>query len=286
MVILVDKRDRAGVFRSRLLMAMGRAGLSRSSLARSTGVDRSTISQLLGAAEPRLPNAQLAADLAQVLGVSSDWLLNLTDRPERPGELLDAAVSLSEATRSLVDEQLLAWQREAAGYKIRHVPASLPDLLKTEAVMRWEYQASLGKTPDQAIRAMRDHIAALRAGNSDFEIAMPLHELAAFAEGEGYWKGLPQEARREQLQGLAARCESFYPTLRLFLFDARRVFSAPVTVFGPLVAVVYVRRFYLAFREAGRVRSLAEHFDWLVREAEIDARGVADHILALAGKVR
>jgi transcriptional regulator with XRE-family HTH domain len=285
MVILTDKRDRAGVFRSRLSTAMQRAGLSRSAAARATGVDRSTLSQLLGAAEPRLPNAQLAADLAQVLGVSSDWLLSLTDRPERPGELLDAAVSLSEAARTVVDEQLLAWQREAAGYKIRHVPASLPDLLKTEAVMRWEYEASLGKTPDQAIGAMRDRIEALSAGNSDFEIAMPLHELAAFAAGEGYWKGLAPEARREQLQRLAVRCQSFYPTLRLFLFDARRVFSAPVTVFGPLVAVIYVGQFYLAFREARRVRSLAGHFDWLVREAEVDARDAAAHIAALADAV-
>lgn len=264
---------------------MERAGVSRSALARATCVDRSTIAQILGSAEPRLPNAQLAADCAQVLGVSADWLLSLTDRPERPGELVDAAVTLSEAARTLVDEQLLAWQREAAGYKIRHVPASMPDLLKTEAVMRWEYSAALGKTPDQAIGAMRDRVDELNAGASDFEIAMPIGELDAFAAGAGYWKGLPAEVRREQLAHLSTRCEQFYPTLRLFLFDARRVFSAPVTVFGPLVGVVYVGRFYLAFREARRVRSLTQHFDWLVREAEIDAREAAAHVAALRNAI-
>lgn len=285
MMTVTDKRDRAVVFRSRLAQAMERAGYSRSALARATRVDRSTISQLLGASEPRLPNAQLVADCAGVVGVSSDWLLGLTDRPERPGELLEAAVALSEAERTLVDEQLLAWQREAAGYKIRHVPASLPDLLKTEAVMRWEYADSLGKTPDQAIRAMRDRVEELSARISDFEIAISIGELDAFAAGEGYWKGLPAEVRHEQLLRLAARCEDFYPTLRVFLFDARRVFSAPVTIFGPLLGVVYVGRFYLAFRDAGRVRSLTRHFDWLVREAEVDARRVAAHIAALAGTV-
>ncbi|HUF57680.1 MAG TPA: helix-turn-helix transcriptional regulator [Thermohalobaculum sp.] len=285
MLSLIDKRDRAAAFRTRLAAAVERAGLSQSALARAVGVDRSTVSQLLGSAEPRLPNAQLAADCAQVLGVSSDWLLSLTDRPERPGKLLEAVVSLSEAERTVVDEQLLAWQREAAGYKIRHVPASLPDLLKTEAVMRWEYDAFLGVTPDQAIGAMRDRVNELNAGTSDFELAMSLGELDAFAAGAGYWKGLPAEARREQLSLLAARCASFYPTLRLFLFDARRVFSAPVTVFGPLIGVIYVGRFYLAFREAGRVRSLARHFDWLVREAEVDARDAARHIAALGDRV-
>ena len=72
-----------------------------------------------------------------------------------------------------------------------------------------------------------------------------------------------------------------YPRLRLFLFDARKLFSAPVTVFGPNLAVIYVGRFYLAFREGQRVRSLSDHFDWLVREAEIDARAVPDHIRSL-----
>jgi len=55
--------------------------MSRSELARATGVDRSTIGQLLNSDLPRLPNAQLAADAASELGVSTDWLLGLTGRP-------------------------------------------------------------------------------------------------------------------------------------------------------------------------------------------------------------
>lgn len=281
----MDKRQRVAIFRTRIAAAMQQAGLSQSALARATGVDRSTVSQILGATQPRLPNAQLVAESAKVLGVSSDWLLGLTDRPERAGDLLDTAVSLSEARRTIVDEHLLAWQREAAGYKIRHVPASLPDMLKTEAVMRWEYEAFLGTTPEQAISAMRDRIGEMTAGTSDFEIAMPIGELDAFVAGEGYWKGLPVETRRAQLTLLAERCDAYYPTLRLFLFDARRVFSAPVTVFGPLIAIIYVGRFYLAFRDAGRVGSLTRHFDWLVREAEIDARDAAKHMAALAERM-
>ena len=72
----------------------------------------------------------------------------------------------------------------------------------------------------------------------------------------------------------------FRSVLRIFLFDARTVFSAPVTIFGPLMAVIYVGRVYLAFRERRRVTSLTRHFDWLVREAVVDARQVAGHIRA------
>jgi hypothetical protein len=60
--------------------------------------------------------------------------------------------------------------------------------------------------------------------------------------------------------------------LRIYVFDARRVFSSPVTIFGPLLAVLYLGRHYIAFRDSARVTSFSAHFDWLVREAELGAR--------------
>ncbi|MEO0683292.1 MAG: helix-turn-helix transcriptional regulator [Pseudomonadota bacterium] len=281
----MDKRDRAAKFRERLGEALALAGLSRSALGRATGVDRSTISALMAAGETRLPNAQLAADCAEALGVSADWLLGLSERPERAGDLVAAAVKMAAAERAAVDEEIFAWHREADGYKVRHVPASMPDALKTEAVLRWEYEAHLGRTPDQAVNAMVDRMDWLRAGRSDHEIAVPRHEVESFARGEGYWRGLPAAARREQLVLLARRARELYPGLRLFFFDARRVFSAPMTVFGPLLAVIYVGQVYLAFRGEDRVRSLTGHFDWLVRECEVDAREAADWLEALAAQV-
>lgn len=281
MVGFMDKRLRADQFRERLLQAIDLAGLSRSELARRTSVDRSTVGQLLSGEDGRLPNAQFAASAAEALGVSTDWLLSLTDMPERPGDVIAAAVAVTEAGRTSADQQLLEWHREAAGYKIRHVPATLPDMLKTEAILEWEYEAFLGRTPNQAISAMRDRMNWFRAGGSDYEIAIPLHEVQAFANGAGYYAGLGIAARREQLSRLADTCDELFPSLRIFLFDARRQFSAPMTVFGPLLSVIYVGRFYLAFRESDRVRSMTGHFDWLVREAAVDARDAGTHLRSL-----
>ncbi|PLX40774.1 MAG: XRE family transcriptional regulator, partial [Hyphomicrobiales bacterium] len=42
-------------------------------------------------------------------------------------------------------------------------------------------------------------------------------------------------------------------------------------------------QFYLTFRESNRVRSLTDHFDWLIREASVDARDVAGYIRSLIG---
>ena len=52
----MDKRDRAALFRTRLAEAMAERGMTQSALARATGVDRSTVSQLLTPGK-RLPNA-------------------------------------------------------------------------------------------------------------------------------------------------------------------------------------------------------------------------------------
>nr|WP_093362083.1 helix-turn-helix transcriptional regulator [Tropicimonas isoalkanivorans] len=281
----MDKRDRAEIFRTRLSAQMAVAGLNRSSLARATGVDRSTVAQMLEKGAARLPNAHLAAECARALGVSSDWLLGLTDRPERPGDVLAAAMTITEAARSMADAQLNAWHREAAGAKIRHVPATLPDILKTEAMMNWEYHRALGRTAEQAIGASQDRLGLLGDEMSDYEIAVSMGELRALAAGAGYYRGLDAATRRDQIDSMARAASELFPSLRLYLYDARRVFSAPVTVFGRFLGVVYIGRIYLAFRSRDRVRSLTEHFDGLIREAEVDARDVPAWLTALADEV-
>lgn len=260
---------------------MSHKGVTRSSLSREAKVDRSTIGQLLKHDHPRLPNAQLAADVAVALGVSTDWLLGLTNRPETPGDIVAAALSLSPAERSSADEQLLEWHHEAAGYKVRHVPATLPDILKTERMLDWEYASVRKSRLPEAFSAMQDQLEWLSSGVSDYEIALPIHEIESCAVGTAYYKGVDKSIRLGQLNYIADQCDLMFPRLRIFLFDAHKVFSSPVTIFGPNLAVVYVGQCYLAFREIERVKSLSGHFDWLVCEAKVDARNVASYIRSL-----
>lgn len=279
-----DKRDLAPLFRARLTEAMALKRLTQAELARQCGVDRSTISALLQPGT-RLPNAQLAADCARALGISADWLLGLTGRPEPVADLLAASLTLTEAPRALIDEQIFGWHREAAGYKIRHVPATLPDMLKTRAMVEWEYAPQLGRTAEQAIGAFEDRLKWMRGAGSDYEIALPLHELTAFATASGYYEGLSPEIRRAQLQHLITLCDQLYPSLRVCLFDARRLFSAPVTVFGPLLAVVYLGHHYMAFRDTARIGVISGHFDHLVRDAVVGARDMGTHLRGLLARV-
>ncbi|MGB7242134.1 MAG: helix-turn-helix transcriptional regulator [Sulfitobacter sp.] len=281
MTLSISKNDRAQQFRSRLDAAMKAVDMTQSGLARQIGADRSTISQSLTGDGARLPSAHVVGACAAVLGVSSDWLLGLSDRPENAADLLSSSLSFSEAPRALVDERIFDWHKEAAGYKIRHVPAALPDMLKTQAMLEWEYGPHLGRTTTQAINASRDRLDWMREAQSDYEIAMPLFEVQCFAAGTSYYADLPADTRREQMDHLIALTRQLYPRLRIYLFDARRLYSAPLTIFGPLLAVFFTGGHYMAFRDRDRVEVFTSDFDQLIREASVGARDCPAHLLSL-----
>jgi transcriptional regulator with XRE-family HTH domain len=281
-----DKRDRADLFRTRLAGALMLREMSQSALARAVGIDRSTVSQLLSGEGARLPNAQIVAECAAALGVSADWLLGLSQRPESAAELMATHLTVTEAPRAMVDEQILGWHKEAAGYKIRHVPAALPDMLKTRGMLEWEYAPHMGRTPQQAIGASQDRLGFMLRTRSDYEIAIPFYEIDSFAGATGYYTGLSRALRLEQIDRMLELYDRLYPSLRLYFFDARRIYSSPITVFGPLLAVLYLGRYYLAFRDAERVEAFTRHFDWLVREASVSDRDIPAylrHLRAIAG---
>ena len=268
----MDKRARSDLFRTRLQQAMLLSGETQSSLARKTGADRSTLSQILAGATARLPNGQLEAQCAKSLGVSADWLLGLSDQPDCLKQILAQAMTMVDAPRALIDAQIFEWHQEAAGYKIRHVPTGLPDMIKIRPMLEWEYAPSLGHTIDLAIASAEDRLYWMRQAQSDYEIALPIHELQAFARAEGYYSGCPRHIRIEQLKHLARLTSQLYPVMRVSLFDARKIYSAPITIFGPLRAVIYLGQKYLVFRVPDRIQALSQHFDGLIREAEIGTR--------------
>ncbi len=278
MMDIIDKRIRAQQFRDRLTRAMADTGLTQTALAKAINVDRSTLSQALTDDGPRLPGAQIVGACATVLGVSADWLLSLSDRPESAQDLVANSLGMAQAARALIDEQIFNWHQEAQGYKIRHVPAAMPDMLKTEDMLRWEYRPHLGRSVDQAINASAERLDWMRTSQSDYEIAMPLHEIACFVQGRGYYADLPPPIRDGQLAHLVGLADQLYPRLRLYLFDARKVYSAPITVFGPLLAVIYCGGHYLTFRDSERIETLTGHFDTLVRQAAFTARDLPGYL--------
>ena len=282
----MKKQDRATLFRERTREAMLAGGLTQARLAETAGVDRSTVSALLGASMPRLPNAQVVAEVAAALGVSADWLLGLADTPASIGEILSRSLEVRAASHDPVDTQIDRWYEEARGTKIRNVPSSLPAIVKTEAVLRVEYGDADRRTSAAAPPGMTDGLSAdgspdasdlaRRVAGSDLELCLPRQRLQALAAREGLWAGLTRQDVERQLARLAALHTTLYPRVRIYLYDAARHYSAPITVFGAQRAVVYLGRSYFAFTTSEHIVELTAQFDLLVRDAAVEAHAFGD----------
>jgi hypothetical protein len=199
-------------------------------------------------------------------------------------DLLATSLTMTEAPRALIDEAIFAWHREAAGYKIRHVPATLPDMLKTRAMVEWEYAPQLGRTPNRPSAPSRTGWPGCAARGRIMKSPCPCTRSTPLPAPTGYYRGLPAGCGPSRSTASPPVRPALPLAAAVPLRCAAGVFR-PVTVFGPLLAVVYLGRSYIAFRDAARVQAMTEHFDWLVREAEVGARDAARHLRALKLKV-
>ncbi len=270
----MDRRDTVRVFRARLDEALERSGLNRSGLARAVGVDRSTLSQLLAPDSDRLPRADTVAAIAKTLQVSLDWLLGLSHEDKLGADILQQSMKIEPTSPNPVDERLALWHAEAAGYKIRYVPTLLPDVLKTDSVIRYEYDAFEAATPRQARAESQARLAYIRLPETDMEVCSPIQDLEGFARGEGAWRNLGADDRREQLRHMTTLVEALYPSFRWFLYDGLTRYSAPLTIFGPQRAAIYVGQMYFVFNTTEHIRVLTSHFDNLIRAAVVQPPSV------------
>lgn len=281
----VQKSSRATLFRERLREAMLVQELNRTSLAERTGVDRSTVSQLLSEHQVRLPSGHVVAELASALKVSADWLLGLSTHSLNPGEILRESLEVAPAAAEPLDRRFEAWLQEALGAKIRNVPTTLPEFMKTDAVIGVEYASYAGKTPQQAKVSNEARLVMNRITGMDHEVAMPLQTLQGFATRAGIWSALTPDQVREQLLRMADLSEELYPGTRLHFYDLTRRFSAPITVFGQRRAVIYVGSAYFVFNTQEHVEALTRHFDQLVRDASVLSHEVGGWLRRLAARV-
>jgi transcriptional regulator with XRE-family HTH domain len=276
----MDKRELGPVFRERLQLLMARSGERRSAFAQSIGVDRSALTQLLSGQSNRLPRADTLRRIAERYAVSLDWLLGLSQDETLAAEIRQA-VELAEAEGAEGDTLLERWHKEAIGYKIRYVPAHIPDLLRTPAIIEYEYSGRASPSPSAQLRNAEFRLDYSRRPETDMEVCMPRQRLELLAEGRGHWRGLARQARQDQLTQMADLLEELYPTFRLFLYDQLRNYSIPYTVFGPQRAAIFVGEMYLVLNATEHIRALTRHFDNLIRRAVVTAHESAAFVRGL-----
>jgi transcriptional regulator with XRE-family HTH domain len=281
----MQRRDILEVFRERLAEAMSRAGLTQSALARRVGIDRSTLAQFLSPGNKRLPRADTLSALATGQQVSVDWLLGLTEEGRLSADLLPRPVEFEAGGHSHADASLGRWFAEAVGYKVRYVPTTLPDLLKTDEVIRYEYRDQQPAVPRSQIAATSEILETQRLPESDLEVCSPRQGIEGFARGEGVWRGLEAPVRRQQLLHMVDLVGELYPTFRWFLYDGLFRYAAPMTVFGPKRAALYIGNMYLVLNGTEQVRALSAHFDDLIRSAVVQPYDVIIWLKGLSAEL-
>jgi transcriptional regulator with XRE-family HTH domain len=281
----MTKRDTVDTFRRRLSEKIERSGLSRARFASRAGLSRSALSQLLLESNVRLPRAETIAQLAARHRCSADWLLGLSEQDQVAADVVPQMMIEPDAGDP-ADERLRRWHAEAIGTKIRYVPATLPDHLKTDAMIAYE----TGRLDTAVANAMtdvtRERIEHARRPESEIEVCSPLQDVVAFARGEGMWGGFPAQARREQIENMAQVLDRLYPSYRWYLFDARERFSVPYSVFGMRRAVIYVGDMYLVLTTTELIREFATHFDNLIRAARVQPNDTPTVVATLAREIR
>jgi len=269
-------------FRQRLGEVIARSGLGRTAFAAATGIERSTLSQLLSPDNDRLPRLDTLASVAAARRVSIDWLVGLSQRPDLGGDIVETApLEIAPTDNTPLDARLAQWHAEADGYKIRYVPSNLPDLLKTDEVIAFECQALGGERSALEIGISHDNLRYQRRPDTDMEVCSSTQSIEGFARGEGLWRGLPVGTRKTQLRRMIALCDELYPGLRWFLFDGTERYSAPLTIFGPRRAAVFVGQMYLVFNATDQIRALGRHFDDLIRAAKVQPDRIGAYLRGL-----
>ncbi len=276
----MEKRETVALFQRRLSELIERSGQSRARFAAKAGLDRSTLSQLLAEENVRLPRAETIARIATRHGASVDWLLGLSEQQLVTADVVSQPLVASGADDP-ANEHLRRWHEEARGAKIRYVPSSLPDQVKTEAVIVYENgKLSLAEAGAMSA-ASRERIEHVRQSASEVEVCSTRQSLESFARGGGVWRQLPLRERRRQMEHMVALVDDLYPSYRWFLFDGRERFSAPYTVFGQKRAAIYLGSMYFVFTSTEHIRQLTQHFDDLIRQARVQANETVEFIRKL-----
>ena len=278
-------QERVTLFQQRLQRVIQNSGLNRSSFAKSIHVDRSTLSQLLSTENLRLPRAHTVLAIAEVYQVSVDWLLGITQEGGMGANILQEALEVDESASSIFEKNL-EWHRDARGYKIRYVPTTLPDLLKTEAVAEYEFNRYDSGKIDQSVRDNQLLLLQQRHPGSELETCMPIQQLESFAFGEGIWRDLPLADRRQQLQRMMDLNDELYPGFRWFLYDGKQTYSISMTIFGPKRVSLFLGKLYVIVNNIDHIRRITDRFDDLIRMAVIHPHEIRGYLQDLLSKCK
>ncbi|MFK7762427.1 MAG: transcriptional regulator [Roseobacter sp.] len=274
----MDKRELSRLFKERLRQVVTAHAEGRGHFMAAVGIDRSALSQFLSPETDRMPRAETLRRIAAVSGVSVDWLLCLENAPEGRQKVTES-VRIEKEQQADGSIPLDQWRNEAAGYKLRTVPSTLPDIISLVT------PAKDHSIDDARGGGVENVLERLSLSDMDVEVAMPIQTLQDLSARTGLWQGAARESCHRQLVHMARICRETYPALRLHVYDGTKTFSAPFTVFGNQRVALYIGESYLVVTGPEQVRGFSRRFDVLVRRALVGSEQVHETLSTLADSV-
>ena len=255
------------LFVDRLTVLIRQSGLTQAAFARQTGLDSSTLSLLLSGDGRRAPSAQTLIALATSWHVSTDWLLGLTDEASTGTDIVQSVARIERHTRAPSDSLFLTWLRENEGSRIRTAIDGIPNFLKTEEIIRFEYQGYLGGS--RPFDAVQQRLALMRRPQSNLEVCISMESLSTLALAESKWSGLNVLLRIKQLEHMLQLYGELYPRLIVYCYTLTEAYSSPFTLFGREMVSLFIGDKYLVLRRQDLIQEFSDQFDNLIKLAVI-----------------
>lgn len=283
----MKKKQRAALFQKRLRQVLEDHGQSLNAFCRAHGLDRPTITQLLIAKDSRLPRGDTLAALADALGVSTDWLLGLSEDRQKGVELVFEAFAVKQVQDMPVEAQWYSWHEEAQGTPIRYVlNEGVPEMLKTPETLTYEFAPMIGAAAAAHMAESEERKKFIGFGQENYSACCSHQELGLFAGGHGLWVDMPAAARRAQLQFMAHEIERLYPSAQYYVFDEMKILAHPFAVFGKKRAVIQCSGDYLVYTRETHINYFISLFNRYIQNATAHPHEAAQYVERLAKTVR
>lgn len=215
-------------------------GMSASRLSRLSGIGKSTLSEILSSAHPKLPNLVTLYKICRVLNIAPSYLLDfLADwrtNKENLHRLQSAFLAPSEFRHSDFFRKLLY---DIGVGDVVYFPTSIPEFMKSTEIMELE-------EADQA--NISDYVSAINAMNPAEMTGVIVHDshiLREFFAGRGIYEALSASLRRGIWKDLLSMSMHESWQGNSFVVDFRLHGYTPVLLTKTNLAAYYINGAYL-----------------------------------------
>ena len=244
----------SALFVDRLRTAMHDNGISAATLARRTGLSKAAISQLLSNRKARLPNSFTIYCLARALNRNVDYFLGTT--APLAGERATFAIELYQ--NGFMNAERL-WRETVFSGNDRVftlVCDTLPDFLKTEAVLACEHGTS-AEVADHGARMahMREAHGATPARGLVLCETSIVYQLV---KGIGLYRTLSEADRNAQIGIMNRYFDAHFPDLTCTLVSYRQNKLSPVVMYDHAVLVAPMFGWHMQITHAAMFREMSD----------------------------